>query len=244
MRLVVLADVHGNLPALERCLEAIRDLEADRVLHAGDLVGLCPWPEETVARIVGAGIVGVRGNYEANLLAGEPDLLTGGATGGPGAGEADLLPALQKAYRWTCQAVSYPTRSRLDDLPFSLEFEAGGRQVSLFHASPLDLYDSLDEGLPESRLTGILEEAPAEVYLFGHLHRPYHRIVDGVHFISVPSVGRPMDGDPRTGFAVVDLDGVVKVELVRLEYAVEEAAGALAEVDLPPVLGDLLREGL
>jgi putative phosphoesterase len=240
MRLVVLADIHGNLPALERCLEAIQDLKADRVLHAGDLVGLCPWPEEVVQRLVDAGIAGVRGNYEADLLAGEPELRFGAPAGGPA---PEYRPALQQAYRWTCQAVSYPTRNRLEDLPFSREFEAGGRQVSLFHASPLDPYDALGEDVTEERLTGLLGEAPSEVYLFGHLHLPYHRILDGVHFVCVPSVGRPMDGDPRTGFAVVDLDGVVKVEFVRLEYPVEEAAGALAEVELPPILGDLIRTG-
>jgi putative phosphoesterase len=236
MKLALLADVHGNLPALERCLEEIGRLEADRVLHAGDLVGLCPWPDETVALLERAGVTGVRGNHDAALLAGRES---------PGDGDEDphIRPDLEQAYRWTCETASFLTRTRLERLPFSLALEAEGRGVSLFHASPVDPYQPLFEEMSETALSALLREHPAELYLFGHLHRGYHRVHDGTHLVSAPSVGRPRDGDPRTGFALVEIDGLVKVSLVRLEYDVEAAVAGLAGAGLPGVLGDLLRRG-
>ncbi|MDQ2930068.1 MAG: metallophosphatase family protein [Gemmatimonadota bacterium] len=40
---------------------------------------------------------------------------------------------------------------------------------------------------------------------FGHAHKPWHRIVDDVHFVNTRSVGRPKDGDPRTGNLLLDV---------------------------------------
>jgi putative phosphoesterase len=236
MRLALLADVHGNLPALEACLAEIEHLSVDRLLHAGDLVGLCPWPDETVERLELAGAVGVRGNHEDALLAGAES-----------SGERDedprLLPDLTRAFRWTRDRASFLTRTRIEKLPFSVDLEIEGRGASLFHASPVDPFQGLEEDLPEDALDALLQEAPADLYLFGHLHRGSHRVHDTAHLVCAPSVGRPRDGDPRTGFALLEIDGVVRVSFPRLEYDVEAAVSGLAEAGLPGSLGDLLKRG-
>jgi predicted phosphodiesterase len=236
MRLALLADVHGNLPALEACLAEIERLAVDRLLHAGDLVGLCPWPDETLERLERAGAEGVRGNHEDALLAGAES---------PGDQDEDprLLPDLVRAFRWTRDRASFLTRTRLERLPFSLELEVEGRGTRLFHASPVDPFERLEEGLGEDALDALLEDAPAELYLFGHLHRGYHRVHDTAHLVCAPSAGRPRDGDPRTGFALLEIDGIVQVSFPRLEYDVEAAASGLAAAGLPGSLGDLLRRG-
>ena len=56
------------------------------------------------------------------------------------------------------------------------------------------------------------------------------------------SVGAPRDGDPRAGYAIVDLErGWLRFG--RVPYAVEEAVRALRRAGLPPALGERLREG-
>ena len=55
-RVAVVTDIHANLPALEAALERIEELEVDRVLCGGDLVGYGPHPNEVCALIEERGI--------------------------------------------------------------------------------------------------------------------------------------------------------------------------------------------
>jgi predicted phosphodiesterase len=46
MRIVVLTDVHANLPALNAALAAIRRHGCDLLVHTGDVIGIGPFPAE------------------------------------------------------------------------------------------------------------------------------------------------------------------------------------------------------
>jgi predicted phosphodiesterase len=84
-----------------------------------------------------------------------------------------------------------------------------------------------------------------DVVCFGHTHKPWHRVVDEVHFVNTGSVGRPKDGDPRAGYVLLDVagPGQVRVEIVRVEYDVEHAASAILASSLPHEFADYLRTG-
>ncbi len=64
MRLGIIADIHGNLPALEAVLEALSDERVDHYLCAGDLVGYRPFPNECVAMVAALGATCVAGNHD------------------------------------------------------------------------------------------------------------------------------------------------------------------------------------
>jgi predicted phosphodiesterase len=80
---------------------------------------------------------------------------------------------------------------------------------------------------------------------FGHTHTPWHRVVDGIHFVNAGSVGRPKDGDWRACFAVIAIGagGEVRVEFVRVEYDIERVVAAINESELPNEFADYLRSG-
>lgn len=67
-RVAVLADVHGNLPALEAVLVEVARADVNRVVLAGDVVW-GPFPSETLAVVQGLGdrIVAVRGNADREV---------------------------------------------------------------------------------------------------------------------------------------------------------------------------------
>jgi diadenosine tetraphosphatase ApaH/serine/threonine PP2A family protein phosphatase len=82
------------------------------------------------------------------------------------------------------------------------------------------------------------------VLCFGHTHKPWHRAVDGVHFVNAGSVGRPKDGDPRAGYVLLEVgEGEARVEFVRVDYDVERAARAVIDAGLPADFADFLRTG-
>ncbi len=63
-------------------------------------------------------------------------------------------------------------------------------------------------------------------------------------------MGKPKDGDPRSGYVLVALDaerpksdrGYCRTELVRVEYDVEEATRAIEASPLPNAFARMLRE--
>ena len=69
MRLAVLADVHGNLPALEAVLADVQTHDVDGIIAAGDLIGGGPQPVEVVRLLRSLGSLMIRGNNEDYFLA-------------------------------------------------------------------------------------------------------------------------------------------------------------------------------
>ena len=83
-----------------------------------------------------------------------------------------------------------------------------------------------------------------DVIACGHIHRPWYREIDGVHFVSIGSVGRPKDGDRRSCYAILEMEaGRVEAEFVRVEYDVEAAIRGIGAAGLPAEYGDFLRTG-
>ena len=96
MKLIVLGDIHGNLPALEVALREARAVGYDLICHTGDLVGFAPFPEETVDLVRSMHIPGVRGHVD-ELIAAEADRLGDGGEGSARAFE-------ERAFAWTANA--------------------------------------------------------------------------------------------------------------------------------------------
>jgi diadenosine tetraphosphatase ApaH/serine/threonine PP2A family protein phosphatase len=83
-----------------------------------------------------------------------------------------------------------------------------------------------------------------DVIAFGHTHKPWQRMIEGIHFVNTGSVGRPKDGDPRAGYVLVRMDGrKVEVEFVRVAYDLERALAGIRGSELPDDFADYLRTG-
>ena len=120
MKIIVLGDIHGNLPALEMCVAEARREGYDRLFHAGDLVGYGPFPDEVVQFLRATGIPGVRGNWDENVA-------WEGESAGPLRGDERLLDAAQDSFSWTRSNVNAISRNVLGNLPFEIRFREGGR---------------------------------------------------------------------------------------------------------------------
>jgi predicted phosphodiesterase len=158
--------------------------------------------------------MGVRGDVDERL-AGEASML----------GSRDTNPRVrefeEKAYAWTLDRAPRLTRDYVGNLPFEIKLDAGGRDAVLLHATPIDNVTRLWEDRDEAYFRELGDASEADVIIFGHTHRPYHRVVDGRHFINAGSVGFPQDGDSRTGYAVVKTNGNVEVQYRRYPYNTE-----------------------
>ncbi len=218
--------------------------DIDAIYHLGDLVGYAPWPDEVVALLHARGIAGVAGNYDSTV-----------ATDYEHCGCRYEDPRQEElshvSYAWTRAHVTPETKRRLGALPFRIDVRPGGghgagRTVILVHGTPTLNTVYWTEDRPDrfcAQMATLASAKPGDVLCFGHTHLPWHRVVDGVHFVNAGSVGRPKDGDPRAGYVVLDAAEDVGVEVVRVPYDVERAAAAIVASGLPHDFADHLRTG-
>lgn len=246
MRIALLSDIHANLPALDAVLADVaarKDIGA--TYHLGDLVGYAPWPNETVARLRESGIPGIAGNYDSTV-----------ATDYKHCGCKYEDPEQEKlshiSYAWTRENVSAETKAFLGALPFRLDLaplggHLSGPRVILVHGTPTLNTVYWTEDRPDSFCTQMANIAGAkkgDTIAFGHTHLPWHREVEGIHFVNTGSVGRPKDGDPRAGYLVLDVSAdATSIEFVRVKYDVELAARAIEASSLPNEFAEHLRKG-
>lgn len=211
MRLAVLADVHGNLPALEAVLADARQRGVEGFIVAGDFVDR-PQPLETLERLRDLGGWMIRGNREDYLLAYHT-------------GEAP--DTWRESERWFGLRWTY---HRLD--PEALEFIAGlpeerviaigdAAPIRIVHASPtgpselplpdhdpaaLDLYRKAGLfalGYTPMALEFALGHCGEPVLVCGHSHIPWKYEQEGRMVLNPGSVGAPINGDRRAQYALL-----------------------------------------
>ncbi|MDI3280462.1 MAG: metallophosphoesterase family protein [Bacillota bacterium] len=252
MRLALLADLHGNLPALEAVeADLKREGPVHQVIVLGDLVAFGAFPQETVEKVRRAGWVAVQGNCDRWFLRDPATDLTSGQAASP----------VWAAYRWARARMSEEEARWLAELPFRYELRAeeeqkgpagqrgrgGGPVLATFvHASPRDIEEGILPGRPDEELRPLVAGVQGSLLGVGHTHLQFQRALDGLLLVNPGSVGRPADGDPRTAYALLSWEGGRwSVELRRLPYDVEAAARALVEREVPGGrrLAELLRAG-
>ena len=240
MKTIVLGDIHANLHALAACWEHAETEGFDRIFHTGDVVGYGAFPNECVAFLRERNIPGVRGHFDDNV---GNDGDESGAYVSAAFSEQERALA-EASFRWTLGRIEPIPKRWLADLPFEARGEGDGHAIAVYHASPFDMLIALEADAPESRFEEVGRAAGAGVVVTGHRHKAFHRVVNRRHFIAAGSVGRPADGDPRTGFAVIEMDGEVRVSFRRLAYDVDAAVEALKRRGAPTELAERLPRGV
>jgi putative phosphoesterase len=207
IRLAVISDIHGNLPALEAVLEDIEAQGITDIHHLGDLVGYNPFPNETVALIAQRRIPGITGNYDQAVLAQVPDPI----------GEllnAKITPMGREIYAWTVQEVNSRSREFLAAQPWRLSLARGAWRLLLTHGSPRHIKDYVRPSWPDDMVGDLLAEVQEDILLTGHTHIPVVRQVKGKWLLNPGSVGFPKDGNPQAAYAVLEFGQELQITIL------------------------------
>ena len=228
MRVLVIADVHGNYAALEAVLADPHDF----LVCLGDMVGYGPEPGRCVRRILDEADLVLRGNHDHALATGA----------GPG-----CPPSLQ----WLAEAtnklgiaqLSAAERRQLAELPLRASVFLDLYPYHLVHATPADpMYGHL-QSTADGWSREVREIGP-EVLVVGHSHLQFRHHVGGRTILNPGSVGQPRHGDSRAAYMIIE-DG--NLMFCRAAYDVERTVGALERSGVEPAataaLVQLLRTG-
>ena len=234
MRLAVVSDVHGSLAALEAVIADLRREGPDLIVQGGDLALGGPRPAEVVDRIRELGWPGVVGNTDELLWRPESR-----------AEQEARAPKLSALLRVIFDEQAPATRDLLGEERIAwlrrLPADLSAHGVNLVHASPGDLWRAPMPDAPDRELAEAYEGLrPVAVY--GHIHRPFVRELEGLVVANSGSVGMPFDGDWRASYLLVE-DGAVRVR--RVEYDLERELDELESSGYPdaPRLAQTRRTG-
>ncbi len=237
MKITLLADIHGNLPALEAVLRhAEGQMASETILNLGDSVGYGPNPNEVVRWTQSAHVINILGNYDQKVLS-KKHRKEGWSW--------VKNPDKRAMFAWTYQALSKKSRKILKKMPIQRELTLEGHHILMTHGSPSSINEHLLPDTPTTRLKELAAMTKAKVILCGHSHQAFVRRVEDVQFINPGTVGRPDDGDPRASYATLDFsDGEVKVEFHRVPYDVTAAIRSMCQTGLPEIFTQVLQQGL
>jgi predicted phosphodiesterase len=224
MRVAILADIHGNLPACEAVLEDIAKMSPDYIVGAGDLALRGAHPKETVQLLVDRCDELLVGNTDC-YIAGN---YLGGAYREKEHWKKDLL-------QWTRNEMGEELVHRLGELPFSVRYSPRrGQDLYVCHANPRNLEESLEPTLEEAALRKFFMHVDAAAVAFGHLHFPYRRRLGRMLIADVASAGIPRDGDLRPAYGLFTFTPKGwRVQIRRVRYQVRKATQAITARKVP-----------
>ncbi len=235
MKFAVFGDIHGNIEALKAAYDAAQAAGAEKIYHLGDLGGYSPFVNEVVEFMSEQNIDGVQGNYDETVAHDREHC-------GCKAEDPVHEEMANRSFAWTKEHASRKTKEFLGNLPPEITFTDHGRKVALFHATPHRNNLYWYEGRPEKFFHEMGAKVDADIFIYGHTHKPYRKDFGNKVFINAGSVGKPKDGDPRACVALIEITADrVNVEFLRIPYDVEKTAAAIVTSGLPAYFAERLR---
>lgn len=225
-KVAVLADVHGNLHALEAVLSDVIRHSPAAVVLAGDLVMNGPHPAEVMAVVRQLDAPTVIGNTDKEVLTGT-DIVAKWTRERIGEEGVRYLQALPLGRRVTPPGGISPT----DDL---LVVHATPRSCDdLLILEPHPLGTTFTQPTPTAEAAKMMNDERANLTVYGHIHYASAGIVNGQRLASIGSVGFPYDGDRRAAYALAVWNGSWQLEHRRVAYDVLATIRDLERSTLP-----------
>lgn len=203
LKILLLTDIHGNLPALEAALRHPAAQGADRVVSTGDHTGFGPCPRQVTERLMALNADILAGNHEERL---------------PQADDPAFAGYNWELLRWT--------RAQMEGLPLTWPRTLQTGDMLFAHGTP----ENPNELLEAEEVPALLARLPEGVrwYFSGHNHNAWNVCAHGCRAVNPGSLGLMEDGvGGRAPFAVIETGGKeTRVTRMMVPYDLEEVKRA------------------
>jgi predicted phosphodiesterase len=235
MRVGLIADLHGNVVALDSVLAALAAEGVERIVCLGDVAATGPRPAETVARLRELGCPVVMGNADAWLL--DPPAARS---------EDETWRRFEEIDAWCAAQLSTADLAYLRSFRPTVEVPLGEVGTLLCcHGSPRSYDDQILATTPDDELDRLLDGLPPETAIVaaGHTHaqllrRHRHRLLlnpgsVGLAVAALPPAD-PVRNAPWAEYAVVTAEaGRLEVALRRTPLDVGAVVRAALASGMP-----------
>ena len=220
-RLAVLADIHGNLPALEAVLADMQRFAVHQVIAAGDTVNWGPFSRETLEIVTQRRWAVVRGNNEFYAL------------------DYDTIRAPAHWSRFTLPPI---LREQLGEDgirllacqpdTLSLRFP-DAPPLRIVHGIPGNPWRAIFPQTAETVISAWLDSVTESTVVCAHSHIALERRVGRWQLFNPGSVGVPLDGERSASYMIIEgaEDGWQLLAHRRINYDMQPIFAAFARME-------------
>ena len=192
MKIAVLTDAHGNLPALQVALRAIRREGTDAIFHTGDAIGIGPFPAECLELLLSTpGMNLIRGNHDSYFSTGLPERMSDGEL---------------KHQQWVHSCLDPSLRSTVRKWPYLIQGVYEGVRISFLHygltESQIDFTSIIRNPRPID-LDKVFADIKSDLVFYGHDHSPSD-LVGRARYVNPGSLG--CHAEPIARFAILECE--------------------------------------
>jgi protein phosphatase len=221
-RIALIADIHGNVPALEAVLDDIGRVGADEIYCLGDIVGKGGSSDRAVDICRATCALNIYGNWEDSIANGVSTSL---------------------AAQWYRAQLGEERCAWLRALPQTHDCHLSGQPLRLFHASQIGVHHRVHQDARDkhaamfenTEFTGF-GKLPAVVG-YADIHDCFMTWVGDKLLFNVGSVGNPLESN-RASYALLEGDpddaaAPLRISFARVAYDIERAIRDAREAGAP-----------
>lgn len=224
MKIALISDIHGNLPALEAVLTDLAKDQVDRIICLGDSLPAGPQPEQVLDRLTDLGVELIMGNTDQRLL--HPIPLDG---------LDEHMRTLVEIEAWARQVMSPGKLAWLGNAKQTLDVELSEEQRLLCcHGSPRSLNERLVAELGDRELQDALTGYTFDILAAGHTHIRMLRSLGTGLLINPGTVGAPTGRGPIADYALLESTGSrTNIDFRSIRYDIQTAIAAALGNGMP-----------
>ncbi len=223
MRLAFISDVHSNIYALRAVIDELSKENTQETYCLGDVVGYLPFASETIKKLKNSKIKTISGNYDKAIVE--------HSECGCRHDDSKDEKLAERSLDCTHKVLNQTDKQFLSNLEPTMRMKKKNTHLYLFHGMPHDSKSYLEDENDISKFKNVISKQPADVYVFGHVHKPYVKRVESKIFINCGSVGKSEEPG-FAQYALVDIDDDnLFVQIMNVPYDIESMKKAFDKSD-------------
>ena len=192
LRLAILADIHGNLPAFEAALKHVAHQNVDQIIIAGDIITGSPDSADCWKLALSLSCPILRGNHERYV-----------SHYGTPLASPEWSTEKYAPLQWTLSQLNSQECQAMALLPANLRLPHA-QDLFIVHASERNDSDAVGAHTPEEQLSVMFPYSEERFIIRAHNHVGQTRVWRNKFLITCGSVGLPLDGHPTAQYLILE----------------------------------------
>jgi putative phosphoesterase len=226
MKIGIISDIHGNLPALKVILDKLEKEQCDFIYCLGDTIAIGPFSKECIELLLTLpNIKFVMGNHEEYFVKGISKVTSESMSEGE-----------EQHQIWIARSLNDEIKENLCRFPYLIEETIEGTNVAFMHYALNNKEDnktfmSIEKNVTGDSMDNLFKEVNAEVIFFGHEHNASNMIGEK-HYINVGSSGCTK-GDSTHCTIVEFEENSYDIKVYEIKYEKDKVLRELYKSEIP-----------